>query len=204
MHKPHRHRSMLDKHKKVIVHLPLDKVSLKALQPSPETMTAQGHDVQDIRHGPSFHIEEPEHLVVRYQLSTLSRIPCAQAETRETSFQTANSSLTLHHPQSLFLPPPPTSIAHSKNNNHADTDSSKDAQSRLMLPSSHPLPSSEARENRQHSTCIFCQSPRDVPPDVCPGIHGCMRRDGHWYGWTDHIHSCGLEVTILPYVYIDF
>lgn len=210
MHKPHKHSSVLDKHEQFIVRLPLDRVSLNTLQPpSLETTMGSGLDTLDIIPSPARHVEEVCELVVSYQLSLLRRTPLVVSsplETGETSFQT-NSSLTSHQPQSLFLPP---SILHSKVNHHADTDtelSNETEQSSLRPPKQericHPPSSSKAEETRESSMCI-CPSPRDIPPDVCPGVHGCVGKDGHWYTWTDHIHSCGPEVTILPYVYIDF
>lgn len=220
-HKRHKHSSVQNKPEErseyaeeCIVQVPLEKVLLKDLQCSPKCTTKVGH-VMNTTPSPVNHAQEYCQLVVSFQLSLLNRVPPVFQSARTINcFETTNSSLPpSHRPESYEVSLPPSDI-HGKNElrkYHTDADSSKSVQFRLQVPKSegdrHTQLSAIAEESTVNgeSNTLTCPSPpRDVPPDVCPGVHGCVARDGHWYEWTDHIRSHGPEVTILPYVYIDF
>ena len=217
-HKRHKHSSpVIDEHLELVVHVPLARVRLKDHRTRAGDVTGTAA-IQDSIIGPVHDVAEVG-LVVSILLSMLSRIPskpvCVPSKRIETDAHldctTSFSPAPLHLPNSL--PPPLPSLVYNKDAHRTGTDSNKHTQSRLNhnendCPKNDCPTSSPKMAGSSENTASVCQSPPPPPPDLPPGVRlgidGCIGRDGRWYGWTDHIPSTGPEVTILPYVYIDY
>jgi len=86
--------------------------------------------------------------------------------------------------------------------------------SQNLIPSIHAEDVLDGNSSQQLEMCGLVKSPAmedvqetvpmNIPADALPGINGCIGRDGQWYFWTDCIPGQGSEVTVLPYIYIDY